>query len=133
MAGRAVARGTAVVWGCAASGCTAVSCRSACLLLLQAQPPLSWNLQNIFFFFFPPVFGNYFSFPPLPLPCAHSMLSSTDRELAAGSQYFVRTGIAQSLRQGWKPSDLSSAFLRGEITEAFAEMTLKWCIVVCLF
>lgn len=61
------------------------------------------------------------------------MLSSTDRELAAGSQYFVRTGIAQSLRQGQKPSDLSSAFSRGEIREAFAEMTLKWCIVVCLF
>lgn len=86
-----------------------------------------------FFVVFSPFFGNYSSFPPLPLLCAHSMLSSTDRELAAGSQYFVRTGIAQSLRQGQKPSDLSSAFSRGEIREAFAEMTLKWCIVVCLF
>lgn len=114
------------------SGCTVVSCRSACLVLLPAQPPLNWNLQNIFSFF-NTFFGNYFSFPPLPPLCAHSILSSTDRELAAGSQYFVRTGIAQSLRQGQEPSDLSSAFLRGEIREDFAEMTLKWRIVVCLF
>lgn len=78
-------------------------------------------------------FSNYFCFPPLPPLCARSMLSSADWELAAGFQYFVRTGIAQSLRQGQKPSDLSSGFLRGEIREDFAEMTLKWRIVVCLF
>lgn len=95
-------------------GLLALSCskRSLCLTGICKIP------------FFSPFFGNYFSFSPLPPPCAHSMLSST-----AGSQYFCKDGNCSEFEAGIEAKWPQQCFLERRNERGFCRDDIK--VVYC--